>query len=41
MTTNETGRWFPGGRNRSRGLILIVDDDNDDDLRPGLVHYDN
>ena len=25
------GRCFPGGRNRPRGLSLIVDDDNDDD----------
>ena len=25
------GRWFPGGRNRLRGLSLIVDDDDDDD----------
>ena len=25
------GRWFPGGRNRPRGLSLIVDDDDDDD----------
>ena len=24
------GRWFPGGRNRPRGLSLIVDDDDDD-----------
>ena len=24
--TNEMGRWFPGGRNRPRGLSLIVDD---------------
>ena len=26
-TTNEMGRWFPGGRNKPRGLSLIVDDD--------------
>ena len=25
------GRWFPGGRNRPRGLSLIVVDDDDDD----------
>ena len=25
-TTNEMGRWFPGGRNRPRGLSLIVYD---------------
>ena len=25
--TNEMGRWFPGGRNRPRGLRLIVYDD--------------
>ena len=24
-TTNEMGRWFPGGRNRPRGLSLIDD----------------
>ena len=29
-TTNEMG-WFPGGRNRSGGLSLIVYDDDDDD----------
>ena len=28
--TNEMGRWLPGGRNRPRGLSLIVDDDDDD-----------
>ena len=27
-TKNEMGRWFPGGRNRPRGLRLIVDDDD-------------
>ena len=27
MTTDEMVRWFPGGRNRSMGLSLIVDDD--------------
>jgi hypothetical protein len=27
MTTNEMGRWFLGGRNRPRGLNLIVGDD--------------
>ena len=26
-TTNETGGLFPGGRNRPKGLSLIVDDD--------------
>ena len=26
--TNEMGRWFPGGRNKSRGLSLLDDDDN-------------
>ena len=30
MTTNEMGRLFPRGRNRPRGLSLIVDDDDDD-----------
>ena len=30
-TTNEMGRWFPGGGNRPRGLRLIVDEDYDDD----------
>ena len=31
-TTNEMGRWFfSGGKNRPRGLSLIVDDDDDDD----------
>ena len=25
------GRWFPGGRNRPRGVSLVVDDDDDDD----------
>ena len=27
-TTNEMGRWFQGGRNRPRGLSLIVVDDD-------------
>ena len=26
--TNEMGRWFPGGRNRPRGLSLTDDDDD-------------
>ena len=30
-TTNDMGRWFPGGRNRPRGLSLIDDDDDNDD----------
>ena len=25
-TSNEMGRWFPGGRNRPRGLSFIVND---------------
>ena len=28
--TNEMGRWFPGGRNRTKSLSLIVDDDDND-----------
>ena len=34
-TTNEMGRRFPGGRNRSRGLSLIDDDDDDDEEELG------
>ena len=30
-TTDEMGRWFPGGRNRPWGLSLIDEDDDDDD----------
>ena len=30
-TTNEMGSWFPGGRNMTKSLSLIVVDDDDDD----------
>ena len=34
-TTNEKGRWFPGGRNRPRGLSNIVDNDDDNNRLDG------
>jgi len=36
-TTSEMGRLFPGGRNRPRGLSLIVDDDIEKLFRGMLV----
>ena len=30
-TTNEMGRWFPGGWKRPSGLSLIDNDDDEDD----------
>ena len=38
-TTNEMGKWFPGGRNRPRGLSLIVVVDNDDDDYYNYYYY--
>ena len=38
-TTNEIGRWFPGGRNSPRGLSLIVDDDYDYDDDDYYYYY--